>query len=153
MRPTDLAPPYELRRDDYLISTDPAHLDPEAIYGYLSRSYWAAGRSREQVVRSLAHSLCFGLYHGAEQVGLARVITDYATFAYLCDVFVLEEHRGGGLGVWLIGAVVEHPDLRGLRQLLLATRDAHGLYQKHGFTPISAPEKWMQIVQAAPSAP
>jgi GNAT superfamily N-acetyltransferase len=152
MQPADLAPPYELCRDNYMISTDPARLDLDAIHGYLARSYWAAGRSREQTARSLAHSLCFGLYHGQGQVGLARVISDYATFAYLCDVFVLEEHRGGGLGIWLIGAVVAHPDLHGLRQFLLATRDAHGLYQKHGFTLISAPEKWMQIVQAAPPA-
>lgn len=137
--------PYELRRDGYTISTDPARLSPEAIHAYLSRSYWAAGRSREQVERSLAGSLCFGLYQGEEQVGLARVISDGATFAYLCDVYVLEEHRGGGLGVWLIGAVVDHPDLRGLRRFMLATRDAHGLYAKYGFTPLSGPEKWMEI--------
>jgi GNAT superfamily N-acetyltransferase len=149
MCPSQITPPYELRRDDYLISTDPARLDPAAIHGYLSRSYWAAGRTREQVARSLAHSLCFGLYAGVAQAGLARVITDYTTFAYLCDVFVLEEHRGRGLGTWLVGAVADHPDLRGLRRFMLATHDAHGLYAKFGFAPISAPEKWMEIVRAA----
>jgi GNAT superfamily N-acetyltransferase len=148
-----IAPPYELQRGDYTISTDPARLDPDAIHGYLVRSYWAAGRPREQVVRSLAHSLCFGLYAASAQVGLARVITDYATFAYLCDVFVLEEHRGRGLGVWLIGAVADHPDLRGLRRFMLATNDAHGLYAKHGFTAIRESEKWMELLRGAPLAP
>jgi GNAT superfamily N-acetyltransferase len=150
MLPDQTAPPYELLEDGFRISTDPARLDLDVTYSYLTRSYWAAGRSREQVARSLAHSLCFGLYAGDAQIGLARVISDYATFAYLCDVFVLEEYRGHGLGIWLIGAVVDHPDLRGLRQFLLATRDAHGLYAKHGFTPISAPEKWMQIQRPGP---
>jgi GNAT superfamily N-acetyltransferase len=137
--------PYELRRDGYLISADPARLDVDVIFGYLAGSYWAAGRTREQVERSLRHSLCFGLYHGGAQVGLARVISDYATFAYLCDVFVLEQHRGGGRGTWLVGAVVAHPDLHGLRRFMLATRDAHSLYSKFGFTLLSAPERWMEI--------
>lgn len=145
--------PLEVQRGDYLISTDPARLDLAVIYGYLSRSYWATGRPREVVARSLRGSLCFGLYHGASQVGLARVVTDYTTFAWLCDVFVLEEHRGKGLAVWLIGVVVGHPELQGLRRFLLATRDAHGLYTRHGFTPLAAPERWMERAAALPPAP
>ncbi|NTV62858.1 MAG: GNAT family N-acetyltransferase [Oscillochloris sp.] len=139
--------PYELQRADYLISTDPARLDPDAIHALLSRSYWAAGRTREQVVRSLAYSLCFGIYTEHAQVGLARVISDYTTFAYLCDVFIDEAHRGHGLGIWLIGAVADHPDLRNLRRFMLATSDAHGLYAKYGFAPIREPEKWMESIR------
>ncbi len=137
-------PPYELRRGGYSISTDPARLDLDVIHGYLSRSYWAAGRSRELIARALQHSLCFGLHHEGGQVGLARVVSDYATFAWLCDVFVLEEHQGRGLGKWLIGAVVAHPRLQGLRRMMLATRDAHGLYRQHGFTALDEPERWME---------
>jgi GNAT superfamily N-acetyltransferase len=133
----------EVQRNGYVISTDPARLDLDVIHGELNRSYWAAGRPREVVARSLQHSLCFGLYHREAQVGLARVVTDYATFAWLCDVFIQEAHRGRGLGVWLIETVVAHPSLQGLRRFLLATRDAHGLYRKHGFTTLSAPERWM----------
>ncbi|NNJ08883.1 GNAT family N-acetyltransferase [Chloroflexales bacterium ZM16-3] len=154
MPTTDNLPPYELLEDGFSISTDPARLDLDVIHGYLTRSYWAAGRSREQVARSLAHSLCFGLYHGRSiQIGLARVITDFTTFAYLCDVFVLEKYQGHSLGTWLISAVADHPDLRGLRRFMLATRDAHGLYAKFGFTPISDTEKWMEIVRTAPPVP
>ena len=131
-------------------STDPQHLDLDVIHGYLDRSYWAAGRPRELIARSLRHSLCFGLYHGDAQVGLARVVTDYATFAWLADVFVLEDHRGQGLAKWLIASVVAHPDLRELRRFLLATRDAHGLYQQFGFAPIAAPERLLARVVDAP---
>jgi GNAT superfamily N-acetyltransferase len=143
------APAYELRRGSHMISTDPRRLDLDVIYAYLSQSYWAAGRSREQMARSLRHSLCFGLYNGAAQVGMARVISDYASFAYLCDVFVLQEHQGAGLGTWLIAAVMAHPDLQGLRRFMLATRDAHGLYRKFGFAQIDPPERWMEIVRPA----
>jgi GNAT superfamily N-acetyltransferase len=136
--------PYELRRGGYRISTDPAQLDLDVIHGYLSRSYWAAGRPRELLARALRHSLCFGLYHERGQVGLARVVSDYATFAWLCDVFVLEEHQGQGLGKWLIGAVVAHPQLQGLRRMMLATRDAHGLYRQCGFTSLDEPARWME---------
>ncbi len=96
------------------------------------------------VQRSIEHSLCFGVYHGTQQVGFARVVTDYATFAWLCDVFVLESHRGQGLGKWLIESVVAHPDLGGRVSLLLATRDAHELYRRYGgFEIVPVPEKWM----------
>ena len=134
----------ELQRNGYTISTDPARLDVDAIFGYLSRSYWANQRNKETVEKSLQHSLNFGMYLGEQQVGLARVITDLATFAYLCDVYVLEEHRGDGLGKWLIDTVTSHPDLVNTRMFLLATRDAHGRYQQYGFEELPQPERWMR---------
>ncbi len=135
----------EARRGPYLISTDEQRLDLDVVHGYLSRSYWAAGIPREVVERSIRGSLCFGLYEGERQVGFARVITDEATFAYLGDVFVLEEHRGRGLGKWLVEVIASEPAFQGLRRFLLATRDAHGLYAKLGFTPLTAPEMFMEI--------
>ena len=134
----------EHQRGEYTISTDPSRLDLDAIHGYLSgESYWAQGRPLDVMQRALEHSLCFGVYAGDEQVGLARVVTDYATFAWLCDVFILEAHRGQGLGKWLIESVVAHPRLQGLL-FTLATRDAHGLYQRYGgFEPMQVLERWM----------
>ena len=119
----------------YEISTDPARLDIGAMHAYLTRSYWSTGIPRETVERAARHSLCFGVYERAtgNQVGLARVVTDHATFAYLCDVYVLEEHRGHGLGKRLMDAVMAHPALTGARRAMLGTRDAHGLYARHGF--------------------
>ena len=119
----------------YEISTDPARLDIGAMHAYLTRSYWSPGIPRETVERAARHSLCFGVYERAtgNQVGLARVVTDHATFAYLCDVYVLEEHRGHGLGKRLMDAVMAHPALTGARRAMLGTRDAHGLYARHGF--------------------
>jgi len=116
------------------------------VHGFLQHSYWAAQRPLETVRRSVEGSLNFGLYQAKDrrQVGFARVVTDFATFAWLCDVFIDEAHRGQGLGVWLMETVVEHPELRCMRLWVLGTRDAHGLYEKIGFTPLSAPEKWMQ---------
>ncbi|NTU80489.1 MAG: GNAT family N-acetyltransferase [Chloroflexales bacterium] len=134
----------EARQGAYLISTDPTLLDLDAVHGALNRTYWGAGRPRELVAQSLAHSLCFGLYHEQAQVGLARVVTDHTTFAWLCDVYILEEHRGNGLGKWLIATVVSHPDLRAIRRIMLATRDAHGLYQRYGFRTLSSPDRWME---------
>ena len=133
--------------DDYDISSDPARLDLEAIHAYLTRSYWAEGIPEETVARAVAGSLCFGVFHGARQVGFARVVTDRATFAYLCDVYVLEEHRGRGLGKRLVGEVMAHPELAGLRRFVLATRDAHGLYAQAGFQPLARPEFFMEIVR------
>lgn len=123
------------------------------VHGFLTRSYWAAGIPREVVARSLAGSLCFGLYEEASagapaQVGFARAITDRATYAYLADVFVLESHRGRGLGVWLMECVMAHPDLQGLRRWSLVTRDAHGLYGKFGFVAPPVPERYMEKVDA-----
>jgi GNAT superfamily N-acetyltransferase len=135
----------EDRQDDYLISTDKTRLDPSLVYEYLSRSsYWAEGRPLDVVQRSIENSLCFGLYAGRQQVGFARVVTDYATFAWLCDVFVLESHQGRGLGKWLIRTVVAHPELQNLDIFVLATRDAHELYRHYGgFDGLPMPSKWM----------
>jgi GNAT superfamily N-acetyltransferase len=130
---------------EFEISTDPARLDLNVAHGFLTNCYWAEGIPRETVQRSLQHSLCFGVYKGVQQVGFARVITDYATFAYLADVFVLEEFRGHGLATWLMECIVAHPELQGLRRWCLVTRDAHGLYEKFGFKKVPAPERWMEI--------
>jgi GNAT superfamily N-acetyltransferase len=138
---------FEQMRGTLCISTDPARLDIEAIHAYLSRSYWAEGIPKDVVAKSIQSSVCFGLYDGARQIGLARVITDKATFAYLCDVYVLEEYRGHGLGKWLMEAVSAYPDLQGLRRFVLLTRDAHGLYEKFGFTPLKDPGRYMEIAR------
>lgn len=132
-------------KDGYTVSTDRNRLDIDMVHGFLSQSYWAKGIPRATVIRSIEGSLCFGLYVGEIQIGFARMITDGATFAYLADVFVLEEHRGRGLSKWLMQVIMEHPDLQGLRRMMLATRDAHGLYRKFGFTNLTFPERWMQI--------
>jgi GNAT superfamily N-acetyltransferase len=137
--------PYESRHGEYSISTDPAKLDVAAIHTYLTTSYWSPGIPRSVVEKAIRGSLCFGLYHGQEQIGLARVITDGATHAYLCDVYILEEHRGKELGKWLMNAVMLHPALQGLRQFMLATRDAHGLYRQFGFQPLADPDRHMEI--------
>ena len=138
---------YDANNGEYTISTDPDKLNADAIYAYLSQSYWAAGRPRDVVIKSLKHSLNFGLYHDERQIGLVRVITDYATFAYLCDVYVLEAHRKQGLSKWLMRCVKEHPDLQNIRRWLLVTRDAHGLYAQFGFTPLDGSARWMAIVK------
>jgi GNAT superfamily N-acetyltransferase len=130
---------------DYEISTDRARLDIGAIHAFLTQSYWSPGIPRATVERAIANSLCFGAFQQGAQVGFARVVTDRTTFAYLCDVYVLEEHRGRGLAQQLMTRVVEHPDLQGLRRILLATRDAHGLYAKFGFKPLAAPEVMMEV--------
>lgn len=133
-------------RDGFTVSDDPARLDVAAIHAYLTQSYWAKGIPRDVVERSIRGSLCFGLYSGdGAQIGFARVITDRAAFAYVCDVYVLEEYRGHGLGVWLMECVLDHPDLRGLRRWLLTTQDAHGLYEKVGFVRAPFPERFMVI--------
>ena len=124
---------HEWTRGDYTISTDPRRLDLDVIHGFLTRSYWAEGRSRERVALSIAHSVPFGLYHPSGQVGFARVVTDHVVIAYLADVFVLEPHRGRGLSKWLVGTVLGVPELRRIRRWLLGTRDAHGLYRRFGF--------------------
>lgn len=146
----DMLEVFESSRDNLTISTDPARLDVDAVTAMLGRSYWAKGRRREVVERSLRHSLVFGIYDGAQQVGLARVISDYTTFAYLCDVFIHEDYRARGVGKWLIGTVLAHPDLQGLRRWSLATQDAHGLYEQFGFTLLKNVERWMEIFNPAP---
>jgi GNAT superfamily N-acetyltransferase len=137
----------EVVRGEYSISTDPRRLDVDAIHAYLTTSYWAEGIRRELVQRALDGSLCFGLYHGSEQVGLARVVTDRSTFGYLCDVYVLASHRGHGLGQWLMETVMAHPDLQGLRRFSLVTRDMQRLYRKFGFSEVAAEGRHMEIVR------
>lgn len=129
----------------YRVSSDPLEIDVDAVHAYLTRSYWAEGIPRELVARSIPGSLCFSLLHGRAQVGFARVISDRATYAYLCDVYVLEEHRGRGLGKRLIEAVMAHPDLQGLRRFQLLTADAHVLYRQFGFEPAAKPGAHMEI--------
>jgi GNAT superfamily N-acetyltransferase len=131
------------RRGEFLISTDPARLDLDVIHGFLTNCYWAKGIPKDVVVRSIEHSLCFGIYDSSGvQVGFARVISDFATIAYLGDVFVLASHRGRGLSKWMMECIMQHPRLQGLRRWLLLTRDAHGLYTNFGFTPVKAPERY-----------
>jgi ribosomal protein S18 acetylase RimI-like enzyme len=134
----------------YEISTDPARLDIAAIHAYLNRSYWSAGIPIDVVGRAIRHSLCFGIYETATgaQVGFARVVTDYATFAYLCDLYVLEEHRGRGLANRMMRTAMAHPALTGARRIMLATRDAHALYRKSGFTGAGTSGTLMEIVWA-----
>jgi len=136
----------EIRKDAYIISTDSAKLDIDAIADMLKRAYWAQGRTREMIARYVQHSLVFGVYHDGKQIGLARVVSDYTTFAWLCDVFIHEDHRGHGLGKWLMETIHAHPDLQGLRRWLLATKDAHGLYQQFGWRLLDNPERWMQKI-------
>ena len=134
----------EWKRDRLLVSTAPEKQNVDAIHAFLTRSYWCEGIPCDVVERAVQGSLCFGLFDGGAQIGLARVVTDCATFGYLCDVYVLESHRGRGLGKWLIECVMAHPQLLGLRRLNLATRDAHQLYVRFGFKPMAQPEVWME---------
>jgi N-acetylglutamate synthase-like GNAT family acetyltransferase len=134
----------EFKKDKFTISDDVSRLDIDAICDFLSRAYWADKRPRRLIERSIKHSLNFGVYDGERQIGFARVVTDHATFAYLCDVFIHEEYRGHSLGKWMMECVMAHPDLQGLRRWSLATRDAHGLYQQFGFTELSDPSLWME---------
>ena len=137
----------EYQRGNFVVSTDPAQLDVDAIHAFLTQSYWAQGIPKDIVVCSLQNSLCFGVYDGDRQIGFARVISDLATYAYIGDVYILEEYRGQGLGKWLMECVIGHPALQGLRRWSLATRDAHGLYQQFGFRALKKPESYMEIVR------
>jgi len=136
----------EHRRGNVLMSTDKAKLQPVIIQEFLStESYWAQGRPMSVVKTSIQNSLCFGIYSGSKQIGFARVVTDYATFAWLCDVFIVTHHRGQGLAKWLIESVVAHPDLQGIKRFMLATSDAHELYSRYGgFCELDETEKWME---------
>lgn len=140
--------PFEHRRGEFLVSTDPKRLDLNVIHTFLTNCYWAKGIPREVVARSIEHSLCFGIYDGTgAQVAFARVISDFATVAYLGDVFVLESHRGRGLSKWMMESIMRHPALQGLRRWILLTRDAHGLYERFGFTPLKSPARYMELHQ------
>jgi N-acetylglutamate synthase-like GNAT family acetyltransferase len=132
-------------RDGFTISTEKEKLDIDVIHSFLSRTYWAEGISKEIIRRSIEGSLCFGVFENDNQVGFARMITDNATFAYLADVFIIEEYRGRGLSKWLMEIMMSHPDLQGLRRMVLATRDAHELYKKFGFTLLNNVDRWMHI--------
>lgn len=130
----------------YIISTDKSFIDFDAVYNYLeNESYWAKGVTIERLKKAIDNSMCFGIYKDGKQAGFARVVTDKATFAYVCDVFVLDAHRGLGLSKWLMQTIREYPELKGLRRWSLATSDAHGLYQQFGFVPLSKPQNWMEV--------
>lgn len=145
---------YEIRHEDILISDDRAQLDRVLIHRFLSeRTYWSPGVPREIVERAIDHSLCFGVYRAGAQIGFARVVTDFATFAWLADVFILEEERGQGLSKKLVAAIQAHPRLQDLRRFMLGTRDAHGLYAQFGFEPIKYPERFMEIANPNPYQP
>jgi GNAT superfamily N-acetyltransferase len=135
----------EERRGEFLLSTDCNRLDLDVIHGFLTASYWAQGIPREVVGCSIGNSLCFGVYKAQQQLGFARVISDFATFAYIADVFVLEAFRGHGFGKWMMEAIMRHPQLQDLRRWTLATRDAHSLYAQFGFTPLKKPGNFMEL--------
>jgi N-acetylglutamate synthase-like GNAT family acetyltransferase len=134
--------------EGYVISTNPAMLDIDVIHGFIAQSYWAKAMPRALVEKMIRHALCFGIYQGTAQAGFARIISDFTTFAYLADVFVLPEHRGRGLSKALVKAIMEHPDLQGLRRWMLVTVDAQGLYEQFGFRPVDYPERHMEIHHA-----
>lgn len=142
--PADSAPVREWQRGAFHITSDRTAMDVAAIHAFLTRSYWSPGIERALVERAIRHSLCFGLFDGERQIGFARYATDQTRFAYLMDVYVLEEYRGQGLGQWLVACTLEHPSIARCRRLLLTTRDAHELYRRYGFTELPAPERWME---------
>ncbi|MBV8053418.1 MAG: GNAT family N-acetyltransferase [Acidobacteriaceae bacterium] len=135
----------EKRRGEFLLSTDRDRLDLDLIHGFLTECYWAKGIPIETVRRSIENSLCFGVYTKHQQVGFARVISDFATYAYIGDVFILESFRGQGLGKWMTQCIMQHPGLQRLRRWSLVTRDGHGLYAHFGFTLLQSPERYMEI--------
>ncbi len=137
---------FERRRADIILSTDRSRLDVDLVHRVLSGTYWAAGIPRDVVERSIAGSIAFGLFEPDRQIGFARVVTDLATYAYLADVFIVEECRGRGLGDWLVESILTHPQLQGLRRIALITRDAAPLYARHGFSPPPVPFGYMEIV-------
>ena len=140
----------ETREGSIVVTTDRSRLDLDVIHGFLTTSYWAKGIPRETVARSMEHSLCFGAFDEGGQVGFARVVSDRTTFAYICDVFALESHRGNGVGKSLMAAIMSHPELQGLRRWTLFTRDAHGLYRQFGFGAAAHPERLMEVVDREP---
>jgi GNAT superfamily N-acetyltransferase len=136
---------HEWRRENYLISTDPTKINLDAVHDFLSRVYWSEGIPKPTLAKAIQHSLNFGMYQHQQQIGYARIITDRTTFAYLCDVYILEAHRGQGLAKWLMQCIVTHPDLQGLRRFCLFTKDAHGLYEQFGFTPMKNTDRYREI--------
>lgn len=140
--------PYEIHHGEYCINTNSDQLQLDVISGFIQRSYWASDRPLEIIRRTLETSLCFGLYHATEQIGFARVVTDYATVAWLCDVFIDEAYRGRGLGKHMMQAIMSHPDLQTVRRWTLNTRDAHELYRKFGFSELRDPNFSMERINA-----
>lgn len=135
----------EWQKGEYTISTDLFRFDLARVHHYLAhQAYWSPGIPFEVIAKAFQNSLAFGIFKDGEQVGWARLVTDRATFAYLADVYVLEAHRGAGLGKWLMEVILAHPELQGLRRWMLATRDAHSLYALYGFRPLAAPERFME---------
>jgi GNAT superfamily N-acetyltransferase len=132
------------RNAGYEISTDPSRLDIDMVERFLGASYWASQRSRSKIERSIETSIVFGVYENVRQIGFARVVTDRVDFAWLCDVWMDPQFRGNGIGKWLMETVLAHPDLQDLRRWILATRDAHGLYEQFGFVPLGDPKGWME---------
>lgn len=136
----------DLTKDGFSISMEKEKMDIDVIHSFLNRTYWAEGISKEIIRRSIENSMCFGVFENDKQVGFARMITDKATFAYLADVFIVEEYQGRGLSKLLMESIMSHPDLQGLRRMVLATKDAHGLYKQFGFTSLINVERWMHIL-------
>jgi len=141
---------FEIHKEQFRISTNKEKLDLHAIADMLSRAYWSRGRTLAQLERALDRSLVFGLFDENRQIGLARVISDFSIFAYLCDVIIHEDYRGRGLGIWLVQNIMAYPELQGLRRWILATRDAHGLYRKFGWNDLEHPEFMMEIFSPNP---
>lgn len=130
----------------FTVTTDKEKIDIDILHNFFNKSYWANGRTKQTIIASIENSLCFSMFKGEKQIGFARVITDYATFAYLCDVYIEEDYRGNGLGIWMLECILNYPNLLDLKKWLLATRDAHELYRKFGFSSLVNPEKYMEIV-------
>jgi GNAT superfamily N-acetyltransferase len=135
----------DITSGSYSLTADRRRIDVDAVHAFLTRCFWAGGISKELVAKSIEHSLCFGVFDGQAQIAFARVVTDYSTYAYLCDVYLLEAYRGRGLGKWMMEFVMDHPGLQGLRRFQLVTRDAHGLYSRFGFKLVEDPERHMEI--------
>lgn len=136
----------DLIKDGFSISMEKEKMDIDLIHSFLDGTYWAEGISKDTIRRSIEGSICFGVFENNKQIGFARMITDKATFAYLADVFIIEEYRGRGLSKWLMEVIMSHPDLQGLRRMILVTKDAHGLYKQFGFVPLINVDRWMQIL-------
>ena len=141
---------FEVHRGNLIISTDPSRLDMNAICDFLARAYWAQGRPRAATERGYVHSLVFGLYDGSRQIGMARVVSDFAIFAYLIYVFIHEDYRAQGVGKWLVETVFNYPDLKNVRRWMLATNDAHEFYARFGFKLLEEPGKWMDWIKPFP---
>ena len=139
---------YEIQKDDFIISTNKDLLQIDLIHQFLKTSYWASNRSKEKTIIAIENSLCFGVYHHHQQIGFARVVTDFSVVAYLGDVFIIDEFRGKGLSKWLMETMLSHPQLQDLRRWILATKDAHGLYSQFGFRTLKFPDRWMELPSA-----